>query len=53
VAQCWGGRVARSFKGRDKTFTELVDKVDRLARGLIEAGVRPGDRAGERLNNLS
>ncbi len=53
AAQCWGGRVAISFKGRDETFTELVGKADRLARGLVEAGVRPGDRVGVWLNNLS
>jgi len=51
AAQIWGSRVAVTFKDRHETFTELADKADRLARGLIEAGVRPGDRVGVWLNN--
>jgi len=43
--------VALTFKGGHETFSEISIKVDRLARGLIAAGVSPGDRVGVWLNN--
>jgi fatty-acyl-CoA synthase len=47
----WGGRRALQFKGEWETFGELSARSDRLARGLIAAGVKPGDRVGVWLNN--
>ena len=44
AARRWGGREALSFRGRRHTFTELAAGVDRVARGLIALGVRPGDK---------
>src|SRR5205814_9182894 len=32
--------------GRRWTYRELADEVDELARGLLEAGISPGDRVG-------
>jgi fatty-acyl-CoA synthase len=51
AAERWGDRVALSFKGRGETFGELSETVDRVARGLIAAGIAPGDRVGVWLNN--
>ena len=51
AADRWGERVALTFKGGHETFSEISIKVDRLARGLIAAGVSPGDRVGVWLNN--
>ena len=44
AARRWGGREALSFRGRRQTFTELAAGVDRVARGLMALGVRPGDK---------
>jgi fatty-acyl-CoA synthase len=44
AARRWGAREAICFKGHRVTFTELADGVDRVARGLIALGVRPGDK---------
>jgi HIP---CoA ligase len=44
AARCWGTREALYFQGRRWSFTELSQGVDRLARGLIALGVRPGER---------
>jgi fatty-acyl-CoA synthase len=46
AARRWGGREALWFKGRRWTFAELSGDVDRVARGLIAAGVAPGERVG-------
>ncbi|MDP6872901.1 MAG: AMP-binding protein [Alphaproteobacteria bacterium] len=51
AAARWGARCAVTFKDQSETFAELAQKADRLARGLIAAGVRPGDRVGVWLNN--
>jgi long-chain acyl-CoA synthetase len=43
----YGDKVAlRSLRagGAERTFTQLADTVDQVARGLIDAGVGPGDR---------
>ncbi|MDF2749928.1 MAG: long-chain fatty acid--CoA ligase [Gaiellaceae bacterium] len=37
-------RVAVEFLGRETTYAELDDRSDRLATGLLRAGLRPGDR---------
>ena len=42
AARRWGGREALCFRGRRTTFADLAAGVDRVARGLIALGVRPG-----------
>ncbi|MDO5498837.1 MAG: class I adenylate-forming enzyme family protein, partial [Propionibacteriaceae bacterium] len=37
-------RIALTFEGRDWTYAEMIDEVDRLAAALAGGGVRPGDR---------
>ena len=44
AARRWGGREALYFRGRRQTFAQLAAGVDRVARGLIALGVRPGDK---------
>ena len=44
AARRWGGREALVFRGRRQTFADLAAGVDRVARGLIALGVRPGDK---------
>jgi long-chain acyl-CoA synthetase len=47
AATAYGGKVAlRSLRagGAERTFAQLADTVDGVARGLIDAGVGPGDR---------
>src|SRR5512144_3431382 len=44
AARRWGPREAVCFKGRRITFAELAAGVDRVARGLIALGIRPGDK---------
>ena len=44
AAERWGAREALYFKGRRWSFAELSVGVDRLARGLIALGVRPGEK---------
>ena len=39
-----GGREALAFAAQRTTFGELAQNVDALARGLIELGIRPGDK---------
>ncbi|MEV0084774.1 long-chain fatty acid--CoA ligase [Saccharopolyspora sp. NPDC050642] len=39
-------RPALVREGREHTFNELVDRVARLAAGLLELGLRRGDRVG-------
>ena len=51
AAARWGSRKALKFKGEWETFAEISARVDRAARGLIAAGVEPGDRVGVWLNN--
>ncbi len=43
AAHRWSAREALCFRGRRWTFAEVADGVDRVARGLIALGVRPGD----------
>jgi fatty-acyl-CoA synthase len=44
AAERWGSREALYFKGRRWSFAELSARIDRLARGLIGLGVRPGEK---------
>ncbi len=44
AARRWGAREALCFQGRRLTFAELAAGVDRVAKGLVAAGVRPGER---------
>jgi fatty-acyl-CoA synthase len=44
AARRWGAREALYFNGRRWSFAELSASVDRLARGLIALGVRPGEK---------
>src|SRR5947208_10811999 len=44
AARRWGARQALYFKGQRWSFTELSRGVDRLARGLIALGVKPGEK---------
>jgi fatty-acyl-CoA synthase len=44
AARRWGAREALVFRDRRVTFAELAAGVDRVARGLLAIGVRPGDK---------
>src|SRR5580765_2536935 len=44
AAERWGAREALYFKGQRWSFSDLSAGVDRLARGLIALGVRPGEK---------
>jgi len=46
AARRWGGREAFCFRGRRWTFAEVAAGVDRVARGLMALGVKPGDTVG-------
>jgi fatty-acyl-CoA synthase len=43
AARRWGAREALCFKDRRSTFADVAAGVDRVARGLIALGIRPGD----------
>src|SRR5213080_4982602 len=43
AAERWGDREALCFEGRRWSFAEFRAEVDRVAKGLIAAGVEPGD----------
>ena len=51
----WAGRrpagIALSFYGRDMTYEELNEVVDRFARGLIATGLKEGDRVALFMQN--
>ena len=44
AARRWGTREALCFKGRRHTFSDVAAGVDRVAKGLIALGIRPGDK---------
>jgi fatty-acyl-CoA synthase len=44
AARRWAAREAIGFQGRRWTFAEVAAGVDRVARGLVALGVRPGDK---------
>src|SRR6266702_1928964 len=43
AAEQWGDREALCFRGRRWSFTQFREETDRAAKGLIAAGVEPGD----------
>ena len=43
-AKLRGEAVAMWFEGRETTFSQLDSRSNQIANGLIEAGVKPGDR---------
>ena len=51
AARRFGDREALCFKGRRVTFAELSAGVDRVAKGLIDQGVRAGDKVALWLTN--
>ncbi|HWA29611.1 MAG TPA: AMP-binding protein, partial [Rhizomicrobium sp.] len=48
AARDWGGRPALVSRHQNIawTYEELSERADRLATGLLELGLRPGDRVG-------
>lgn len=44
AAQTSPRRESTVFRGRRRTWSETIDRVARIAGGLSESGVRPGDR---------
>src|SRR5262245_19186127 len=44
AARRWGTREAIVFRDRRRTFADVAAGVDRVARGLVALGVRPGDK---------
>ena len=44
AAAWWGDREALVFRDRRYTFRQIATEVDRVARGLIHVGVRPGEK---------
>ena len=44
AADLYGSRIGVVSEGRQFTYAELVNRVERLATGLRKAGIAPGDR---------
>src|SRR6185436_15058015 len=44
AAARWGDRDALVFRDRRFSFRQIADEADRVARGLIHAGVGPGEK---------
>ena len=51
AAERWSDREALCFEGRRWTFAQFRDETDRVARGLIAAGIAPGEHVCLWLNN--
>src|SRR3954471_5009766 len=47
----WSDREALCFEGRRWTFAQFRDETDRIAKGLIAAGITPGEHVCLWLNN--
>jgi fatty-acyl-CoA synthase len=47
----YGRRIAVSFEGRDVTYAELDSLTNRLACGLLDAGLQTGDRVAWIMTN--
>jgi fatty-acyl-CoA synthase len=52
AARRWGAREALCFKDRRWTYSEFDQEVDRVARGLMAAGVRHGEHVALWMVNL-
>ena len=50
-APAGASRVALRFEDRAQTYGELADRVDSLARGLVAAGLKKGERVAVLLHN--
>ncbi|HZU12395.1 MAG TPA: long-chain fatty acid--CoA ligase [Chloroflexota bacterium] len=48
----YGDRVATVFHDAKLTYRRLKGRIDRFAAGLLDAGIRPGDRVAVMLPNL-
>lgn len=46
AAERWPEKTAIVFRDQETTFAELDDRATRVARGLLDLGVRKGDRVG-------
>src|ERR687887_2272068 len=44
AARRWGSREALAFQGRRWTFADLHARVDAVAKGLLELGIKRGDK---------
>jgi|SRR6059036_3363585 len=44
AAARWGDREALVFRDRRYSFRQVAAEVDRVARGLIHAGIEPGEK---------
>src|SRR5207245_9446615 len=51
AAARWGDREALVFRQRRYSFRQIAAEVDRVGRGLIRAGVRPGEKVAVLLVN--
>src|SRR3954463_8464963 len=51
AAEQWGDGEALCFEGRRWTFAQFRDETNRVAKGLIAAGIRPGEHVCLWLNN--
>ena len=51
MAARFGDREALVFEDERLTFAEMAARIDRVAKGLISLGVRPGDKVGVWLLN--
>lgn len=53
AAYRWPDRIAVDFLGATRTYAELAADVARAAQGLLDLGVRPGDRVAIALPNCT
>src|SRR5437763_520087 len=51
AAERWGDAEALCFEGRRWSFAQFRDETDRVAKGLIAAGIEPGENVCLWLNN--
>jgi fatty-acyl-CoA synthase len=51
-AGLWGDRVATDLAGVTHTYADLLERCERVAGGLRDRGVEPGDRVAVLLPNL-
>ncbi len=51
LAERYPDKVAIKFEGQETTFRQVDDRVNRLANGLIDLGLKKGDRVAALLYN--